>query len=84
MKPDLEEVGPFTYTEQVERVNEKFDGGHVTFETKKTWMYVENESLPLDTKITSIDVPLLAASEAVRGNFWQVTFMVLDQCQSLF
>ena len=76
-KPDLEEVGPFTYVEEVERVNEKFEGGHVTFETKKTWSYIQNESLSLDTVITTIDVPILAASESVRGNFWKVTALLL-------
>ena len=58
-------------------MNEKFEGGHVTFETKKTWSYIQNESLPLDTVITTLDVPILAASESVRGNFWKVTTLLL-------
>ena len=74
-EPDLEEVGPFSYLEQTERVNEVFsevalwmalglstgawhysnlkDGSSVTYETRKMWHYLPEESLPLDTTVSS-------------------------------
>lgn len=72
-KPHLEEVGPFTYSEELERVNEVFseDGSYVSYETRKLWHYIPEESLPLDTLITSVDVPALATAEFARGAWLQ-------------
>ena len=80
-KPHLEEVGPFTYSEETERINEEFsevnmqvlclcspfggrgpillslnfcfqDGSYVSYETRKIWHYIPEESLPLDTMVS--------------------------------
>ena len=77
-KPSLKEVGPFTYSEQIERINEKFEGDKVSYETKKVWNYIEDESLPLDTLVTTVDVPIIAVAETVRGSLWQVIIASLS------
>lgn len=70
-KPHLEEVGPFTYSEETERINEEFskDGSYVSYETRKIWHYRPDESLPLDTVVTSVDIPALATAEFARGDW---------------
>jgi len=71
-KPKLEEVGPFVYNEQVERINEVFHpNGTVSYETKKLWYFLDSESLSLDTTISTIDIPTLAAGEFARGHWFQ-------------
>ena len=73
-KPHLDQVGPFTYSEQVERVGEGFRAdGSVSYETRRTWHHLPGQSLPLDTPVTSLDVPMLAAAEAARGDWWMVS-----------
>ena len=63
-KPHLAQVGPFTYSEQVERVGEVFHAdGSVSYQTRRTWHHLPGESLPLDTPVTSLDVPMLAAED---------------------
>eukprot|EP00088_Acartia_fossae_P054752 TRINITY_DN6317_c0_g1_i2.p1 TRINITY_DN6317_c0_g1~~TRINITY_DN6317_c0_g1_i2.p1 ORF type:complete len:491 (+),score=72.64 TRINITY_DN6317_c0_g1_i2:88-1560(+) len=69
-KPSLEQVGPFVYREEVERVNEEFlPDGTVNFETRKFWYFLESESADLDSIVTSLDVPQFAAAESVRGSW---------------
>jgi len=71
-KPDLEEVGPFTYREELERVDEVFHtNGSVSFRTKKNWFLLPEESLSTNTMVTSVNVPILAAAEFARGNWMQ-------------
>ena len=73
-KPHLTQVGPFTYSEQVERVGEVFHAdGSVSYQTRRTWHHLPGQSLPLDTPVTSLDVPMLAAAEAARGDWWMVS-----------
>merc|ERR1719209_164268 len=70
-KPDLEEVGPFGYREELERVNEEFNGdGTVSYETKKNWFFLPDLSASLDSVITTVDVPVLATAECGRGNYF--------------
>jgi len=70
-KPDLEEVGPFTYREELERVNEEFyDNGTVSYETKKNWFFLCDQSASLESVITTVDVPVLATAEFGRGNYF--------------
>jgi len=70
-KPDLEEVGPFAYREELERVNEEFhDDGTVSYETKKNWFFLPDLSASLDSVITTVDVPVLATAEFGRGNYF--------------
>ena len=74
-KPHLDQVGPFTYSEQVERVGEVFRAdGSVSYQTRRTWHHLPGQSLPLDTPVTSLDVPMLAAAEAARGDWWMVSW----------
>jgi len=68
-RPDLQEVGPFTYREELERINEEFhEDGTVTYETKKEWFFQPSLSLPLSTRIMTVDVPVLATAEYGRGS----------------
>ena len=48
------------------------EGSSVSYETMKTWHYLSSESLPLDTQVTSVDLPVLATAEFARGNYWTV------------
>ena len=48
------------------------EGSSVSYETMKTWHYLPSESLPLDTLVTSVDLPVLATAEFARGNYWTV------------
>jgi len=67
-KPALEEIGPFTYREHLERINEEFhEDGTVTYETKKEWYFQPSLSLPLSSTVTTVDVPVLATAEYGRG-----------------
>merc|ERR1712241_75883 len=71
-KPKLEQVGPFVYNEQLERINEVFhSNGTVSYDTKKLWFFLEEESASLESPVTTVDVPILAAAEFVRGNWFQ-------------
>ena len=70
-KPWLKEIGPFTYQEETERVEEVFhDNGTVSYKTQKHWYFLREESLSLDTIISTLDVPVLASSEFARGNWF--------------
>jgi len=68
-KPKLEEVGPFTYIEVMEKRVEDWseDKSEVSYRTFKNWYRVEEESVSLDTPITTLDIPQFAAGESVRG-----------------
>jgi len=71
-KPFLEQIGPFTYREELERVNEVFHpNGSVSYESKKIWFYLSEESVNLDTIICTVNVPIVAAAEFARGNWIQ-------------
>ena len=71
-KPRLEQVGPFVYNEEVERINEVFhSNGTVSYDTKKLWYFLAEESLSLDTMVSTIDIPTLAAGEFARGSWFQ-------------
>ena len=72
-KPRLEQVGPFVYNEEVERINEVFhSNGTVSYDTKKLWYFLPEESLSLETMVSTIDIPTLAAGEFARGSWTQV------------
>jgi len=69
-KPDLEQVGPFTYREETERVEEVFhENGTVSYRTRKFWYFLDKESLDLETMICTVDVPVLASAEFARGSW---------------
>ena len=72
-KPNLQQLGPFVFRENLERVNEVFHkNGTVSYETKKIWFYIPEESLPLSTMVTTVNVPIVAAAEFARGKWFQV------------
>ena len=57
----------------MERINEVFhSNGTVSYDTKKLWFFLEEESASLESPVTTVDVPILAAAEFVRGNWFQV------------
>ena len=73
-KPRLKQVGPFVYNERVERINEVFhSNGTVSYETKKLWYFLPSESLSLETEVCTLDIPILAAAEFTRGNWFQAS-----------
>ncbi|CAG9834212.1 unnamed protein product [Diabrotica balteata] len=62
-KPRLQEVGPFVYREEMEKVNIKFhDNGTVSFQHKKILQFVPELSVNKDQKITVPNIPLLTLS----------------------
>eukprot|EP00092_Neocalanus_flemingeri_P015544 GFUD01016826.1.p1 GENE.GFUD01016826.1~~GFUD01016826.1.p1 ORF type:complete len:503 (+),score=103.28 GFUD01016826.1:2-1510(+) len=86
-KPHLEQVGPFTYREESERVEEVFhENGTVSYKTRKFWYFLEKESLGLETIICSVDIPALAAAEFARGSFLNENSMywIMKTRSSLF
>jgi hypothetical protein len=68
-KPKLEEIGPFTYIEVMEKRIEDWseDKSEVSYRTFKHWYRVESESVSLDSPVTTLDIPQFAAGESVRG-----------------
>jgi len=86
-KPHLEQVGPFTYREETERVEEVFhENGTVTYKTRKFWHFLENESMDLETIICTVDIPVLASAEFARGSFFNTLTMsgIMKTRSSLF
>jgi len=85
-KPHLQEIGPFVYREELERVDDQFrDDGTVSFKTRKVWYPVEDESESLETLVTSLDVPQFAAAESVRGKWGEYGMsLTLSWRDSLF
>ncbi|XP_015836616.1 scavenger receptor class B member 1 isoform X2 [Tribolium castaneum] len=62
-KPKLQEVGPFVYREDMEKVNIKFhDNGTLTYQHKKILQFVPELSVDKDQKITVPNIPLLTLS----------------------
>lgn len=87
-KPALEEIGPFTYRLQMDRVNVVFNSnGTLSYETKKTWHYLPPPlSLPLTTKICTVDIPVLATAEYSRGSYFMenANYLVFSLRSGLF
>nr|XP_022905931.1 scavenger receptor class B member 1-like isoform X2 [Onthophagus taurus] len=78
-KPKLQEVGPFVYREDMEKVNVKFhDNGTVTFQHNKILKFVPEMSKPKDLKLTVPNIPLLSLSTMSNslGFFLQKTISV--------
>ncbi|XP_028131546.1 scavenger receptor class B member 1 [Diabrotica virgifera virgifera] len=62
-KPRLQEVGPFVYREEMEKVNIQFhDNGTVSFQHKKILQFVPELSVNKNQKITVPNIPLLTLS----------------------
>ncbi|RZF33843.1 hypothetical protein LSTR_LSTR008966 [Laodelphax striatellus] len=59
-KPRLNEIGPFTYREDMQKVNVKFhDNGTVTYQHKKILVFMPELSVDKELKIVVPNVPLL-------------------------
>ena len=59
--------------EQLERINEIFhSNGTVSYDTKRLWFFLEDESVSLESEVNTVDIPTLAAAEFARGNWIQV------------
>ncbi|XP_019869131.1 scavenger receptor class B member 1 isoform X2 [Aethina tumida] len=79
-KPRLQEIGPFVYREEMEKVNIKFhDNGTLTYQHKKILQFVPELSVNKDQKITVPNIPLLTLStySNTLGYFIQKTISVL-------
>jgi scavenger receptor class B protein 1 len=62
-KPRLQEIGPFVYREDMEKVNIKFhDNGTLTYQHKKILQFVPELSVNKEQKITVPNIPLLTLS----------------------
>ncbi|XP_016934979.2 lysosome membrane protein 2 isoform X1 [Drosophila suzukii] len=60
-KPHLQEVGPFVYREDMQKVNVKFHENNytVSYQHKKILQFVPELSIDKDTPITTPNIPLL-------------------------
>ncbi|CAH1164763.1 unnamed protein product [Phaedon cochleariae] len=79
-KPKLQEIGPFVYREDMEKVNIKFhDNGTVSFQHKKILQFVPELSVNKDEKIVVPNIPLLTLSSQSNnmGYFVQKTISVI-------
>jgi len=67
-KPDLVEMGPYTFTEKHTRINiETFDNGTMKFMQRRTWHFVpELSNGTLDDNITTLNVPVVGAAYSLR------------------
>ncbi|CAG9857529.1 unnamed protein product [Phyllotreta striolata] len=62
-KPKLQEIGPFVYREEMEKVNVQFhDNGTVSFQHKKILQFVPELSVNKHQKIVVPNIPLLTLS----------------------
>ncbi|XP_060532745.1 lysosome membrane protein 2 [Cylas formicarius] len=72
-KPKLQEIGPFTYREDMEKINIKFhDNGTVSFQHKKILKFVPELSVDQNLKITVPNIPLLTLSTQSNNLGWFV------------
>ena len=52
----------------------------MSYDTKKLWYFLEDESVSLESPVTTVDVPILAAGEFARGNWFQVRMNFAIYC----
>ncbi|XP_045466919.1 scavenger receptor class B member 1 isoform X2 [Harmonia axyridis] len=79
-KPQLQEIGPFVYREDMEKVNIKFhDNGTVSYQHKKILQFVPELSVNKEQKITVPNIPLLtlAMHSNTLGFFVQKTISLI-------
>lgn len=79
-KPRLQEIGPFVYREDMEKVNIRFhDNGTVSYQHKKILQFVPELSVNRDQKVTVPNIPLLtlAMHSNTLGFFPQKTISLL-------
>ncbi|KAK3926482.1 Scavenger receptor class B member 1 [Frankliniella fusca] len=83
-KPRLQEIGPFVYREDMEKVNIAFhDNGTVTFQHRKILRFVPEMSVDRNTKIVLPNIPLLTLSTHVSSSFPLVQFVVSTGARTL-
>uniref|UniRef100_A0A0A9YEL4 Scavenger receptor class B member 1 n=2 Tax=Lygus hesperus TaxID=30085 RepID=A0A0A9YEL4_LYGHE len=67
-KPKLQEIGPFVYREDMEKVNIQFhDNGTVSFQHKKILQFVPELSYRRDVKLIVPNIPLLTLTSMVAN-----------------
>ncbi|XP_066149330.1 lysosome membrane protein 2 isoform X1 [Euwallacea fornicatus] len=72
-RPKLQEVGPFVYKEDMEKVNIKFhDNGTVSYQHKKILKFVPELSVDKNHKLTVPNIPLLTLSTQSNNLGWFV------------
>ncbi|XP_075230512.1 scavenger receptor class B member debris buster isoform X2 [Lycorma delicatula] len=79
-KPRLEEIGPFVYREDMQKINIRFyDNGTVTYQHKKILIFVPELSVPKDLPITVPNIPLLTLTSATKnlGHFVKYGISIL-------
>ncbi|XP_025830751.1 scavenger receptor class B member 1 isoform X2 [Agrilus planipennis] len=79
-KPKLQEVGPFVYRENMEKVNIQFhDNGTVSYQHKKILQFVPELSVDKNEKLTVPNIPLLTLSTKSNslGFFLQKTISLV-------
>ena len=74
-KPILQEVGPFTFRERHFKDVKKFnDNGTVTFQQRKQWEFLEDESPSLDSMIVNINmIAMVSFTDIIqRYSVWRL------------
>ncbi|XP_039285487.1 lysosome membrane protein 2 [Nilaparvata lugens] len=69
-KPRVEEVGPYTFSERMERVNIKFhSNGTISYQEKRTYTFVRELSVgDLQDRVITPNIPLITAADFSRGS----------------
>lgn len=84
-KPRLEEIGPFVYRENMEKVNIRFhDNGTVSFQHNKILQFVPELSVDKDQKLIVPNIPLLTLTSNSKelGPLMRTTLSVLLRVMS--
>lgn len=84
-KPRLEEIGPFVYRENMEKVNVRFhDNGTVSFQHNKILQFIPELSVDKNQKIIVPNIPLLTLTSNSKelGPLMRTTLSVLLRVMS--
>lgn len=91
-KPIVNELGPYTYHEEREKINIDWDNenGTVAYEQVRRWHFMPEKSKgSLDDKVIFLNVPLVSAGDAARklgGDFFYqaINTIAYDANETLF
>ncbi|RVE49576.1 hypothetical protein evm_005804 [Chilo suppressalis] len=66
-KLHVDDVGPYTYSQQLERVNVEFDGDHITFQEKNDFRFLPNKSVGVQfDQVIVPNMPLLGLAKVLE------------------
>ncbi|XP_046913295.2 protein croquemort [Dermatophagoides farinae] len=85
-KPRLQEIGPYVFQLNFEKVNISwnFDNGTVEYRQVKTWTPVPSKSIgSLDDEIVHVNVPLLSGIHQIRSIPEEEKFLAYESLNSL-